>query len=222
MNDALKGDTMEMNEIDLQKAKMVGEGGGVVPENQDSSPVASRTAKSDIDQDARHRIIAGAQTRLANVLALKMHTKNTHWNIKGPNFIALHELLDQIAARTDEYADLIAERIVQLGGIAQGEVFNLSQGNALQKKQATSLSESDYILSMSHALREFGDGARSLIALADELGDPVTADILTGILRLNDKDLWFVEAHLPKTQSTEPKPNHLETSHEPYRTLAHS
>src|SRR5580698_3547286 len=78
--------------------------------------------ENDLPKSARSELNALINQRLADVVDLQMQLKQAHWNVKGPNFIGLHELFDKIAEEVESYVDEIAERIVQLGGIAQGTV----------------------------------------------------------------------------------------------------
>ena len=79
-----------------------------------------KTFKSSIAVPERSAIIDILNARLADATDLKTQTKHAHWNVKGKDFIQLHELFDSIAPHFDEYADLIAERVAQLGGVAKG------------------------------------------------------------------------------------------------------
>jgi len=80
-------------------------------------PSMYRTA-NDIPQNNRSELNALMNQRLASAVDLQMQMKQAHWNVKGPNFIGLHQLFDQVDEVVESYVDLIAERIVQLGGIA--------------------------------------------------------------------------------------------------------
>uniref|UniRef100_UPI00222FB5FD ferritin-like domain-containing protein n=1 Tax=Klebsiella pneumoniae TaxID=573 RepID=UPI00222FB5FD len=73
-----------------------------------------------LKSNTRTAMIELLNKRLADAIDLKLAIKQAHWNIKGPSFIAIHELFDQVAARVEEHGDTLAERIVQLGGIAAG------------------------------------------------------------------------------------------------------
>jgi len=75
---------------------------------------------NDIALKTRVEVCGLLNQRLADAIDLQTQMKQAHWNVKGPNFIGLHELFDDIDEAVEEYVDLIAERIVQLGGIAQG------------------------------------------------------------------------------------------------------
>jgi DNA-binding ferritin-like protein len=57
---------------------------------------------------------------------LHRHAKQAHWNVGGPYFTALHELFDRIATAADKDADLLAERLVALGGTADGRVATVA------------------------------------------------------------------------------------------------
>src|SRR5580692_9934023 len=78
--------------------------------------------ENDISVKHRSEMNALMNQRLADAVDLQMQMKQAHWNVKGPSFIGLHELFDKVYAGVDSYVDLIAERIVQLGGVAEGTV----------------------------------------------------------------------------------------------------
>ena len=78
--------------------------------------------KNPLPAETRARSVELLNRRLADAVDLQSQTKQAHWNVKGPNFIGLHKLFDEIYEDVGEYVDLIAERVVQLGGIAEGTV----------------------------------------------------------------------------------------------------
>src|SRR5437899_7167042 len=86
--------------------------------------------ENDISGDRRVEISALLNQRLADAVDLQTQMKQAHWNVKGPHFIGLHELFDKIDEAVEAYVDLIAERIVQLGGIAEGTARVAADGHA--------------------------------------------------------------------------------------------
>jgi DNA-binding ferritin-like protein len=78
--------------------------------------------ENDISLQRRTQLNALMNQRLASAVDLQMQMKQAHWNVKGPSFIGLHELFDKVAEAVEGYVDEIAERIVQLGGVAEGTV----------------------------------------------------------------------------------------------------
>ena len=76
--------------------------------------------QNDLTESTRIKIIGLCNDRLADAIDLQTQCKYAHWNVKGTNFIALHELFDKINEDVEDYVDLIAERAVQLGGVAEG------------------------------------------------------------------------------------------------------
>ena len=149
----------------------------------------------DISQDRRARLNSLMNRRLADAVDLQMQMKQAHWNVKGPHFIGLHELFDQIDEAVESYVDLIAERIVQLGGIAEGTVRVSASRSRLEEYSLIIADGSAHVEAVAKALSAFGHEARQAIDQADELGDADTADIFTEISRGIDQWLWFVEAH---------------------------
>jgi len=151
--------------------------------------------KIDIDKGSREKLIAILNQRLADAADLKSQAKQAHWNVKGPNFIALHELFDQVSTELDTHVDDIAERITTLGGVAMGTV-RLAAGNSSLSEYPHEISDGTaHVDALSSVLADFGKKVRSDIDSTDELGDKDTADLFTAISREVDKLLWFVEAH---------------------------
>jgi starvation-inducible DNA-binding protein len=156
--------------------------------------------ENDISPERRSELNALMNQRLADAVDLQMQMKQAHWNVKGPHFIGLHELFDQIDEAVESYVDLIAERIVQLGGIAEGTVRMAAERSRLEEYPLIIADGQAHVEAVSKALSTFGHEARKTIAEADELEDADTADIFTEISRGIDKWLWFVEAHFQATK----------------------
>ena len=152
--------------------------------------------KNDIPEKTRTAVGTLLNARLADAVDLMHQAKQAHWNVKGPGFIALHKLFDEVVDAAEEYMDLIAERIVQLGGTAEGTVQVAAKRSALKEYPVEISGERDHVEALSSALATFGKQVRHAIDQSDELGDSDTADIFTEISRGTDKYLWFVEAHL--------------------------
>lgn len=133
---------------------------------------------------------------LADTIDLFNQVKQAHWNVKGINFIALHELFDDIAEHVEEWSDDIAERAVALGGQAEGSSQVVAKRTTLQAYDLTLSDGFDHLQAISSSLGAYGAMVRSAIDKADKAGDKDTADLFTGVSRGADKDLWFVEAHL--------------------------
>lgn len=153
------------------------------------------TTKIDIAKETREKLIGILGQRLADGTDLKSQAKQAHWNVKGANFIALHELFDRVATELDPIVDDIAERITTLGGTALGTVRVAAQSSTLSEYPLEITDGAAHVDALSNALADFGKKVRSDIDETDALGDRDTADLFTGVSRSIDKLLWFVEAH---------------------------
>jgi len=152
--------------------------------------------KNDLSEQTRSQVIALCNARLADSVDLQTQVKQAHWNVKGPDFISLHKLFDEINEDVEEYVDLTAERVVQLGGVAEGTARLIVKASKLPEYPATIAEGHQHVDALSTALAAYGKLARAAIDEANKLGDADTADIFTEISRGVDKWLWFVEAHL--------------------------
>jgi starvation-inducible DNA-binding protein len=152
--------------------------------------------KNDLSEATRSKAIELLNARLADCIDLQTQTKQAHWNVKGPNFIGLHELFDKINEEVEDYVDEIAERAVQLGGVAEGTARMAAKKSSLSEYPGNIADGRSHVEALSNALAAFGKSARKAIGDANEFGDLDTADLFTEVSRGIDKWLWFVEAHL--------------------------
>lgn len=151
--------------------------------------------KNDLSVKTRQNAILLLQTRLADGIDLMGHAKQAHWNVKGAGFFALHKLFDKVHEEIEECCDLLAERIAQFGGSAEGTARAVSQRSSLPEYPLSIFDAHDHLEALSNSLSTFCQSIRQGIAQATEWQDMGTADIFTQISRTADKNLWFVESH---------------------------
>ena len=152
--------------------------------------------KNDLPETVRTKLIELLNARLADAIDLQTQMKQAHWNVKGPNFIGLHKLFDEINEEVEDYVDDLAERAVELGGVALGTARTAAQRSQLAEYPLQIASGREHVDAVSTALAAFGKSVRRAIDQSDELRDKDSADLFTEISRGVDKWLWFVEAHL--------------------------
>jgi starvation-inducible DNA-binding protein len=152
--------------------------------------------RNDLREDARAKLVELLNARLADAFDLYSQLKQAHWNVKGSDFIQLHELYDEIAGSVLEHVDEIAERATALGGLALGTARMAAAASSLDEYPLDAVAGPDTVAAIADRLASFGAAVRAGIDRATELGDLDTADLLTEVSRAIDKHLWFVEAHL--------------------------
>src|SRR5215831_7617915 len=153
------------------------------------------STQNDLAEKVRRDAIELLNQQLADALDLALQAKQAHWNVKGPSFIALHELFDSVVEEIVEHADDLAERAVELGGTAFGTVRTAARTSRLPEYRLDISSGREHVAALSAALARFGASARAGIDAAAALGDADTVDLFTEISRGVDKLLWKVEAH---------------------------
>ncbi|HXJ32592.1 MAG TPA: DNA starvation/stationary phase protection protein Dps [Candidatus Eisenbacteria bacterium] len=152
--------------------------------------------RNDLPKPTRTKMIDLLNARLADAIDLYAQVKQAHWNVKGMQFIALHELFDKVAESVEEGVDEIAERAVELGGTANGTLQTVVKRTTLAPYPLNVSAGKDHVKRIADALAAYGRNLRAAIATAAEAGDADTSDLFTEISRAADKQLWFVEAHL--------------------------
>ena len=156
--------------------------------------------KNDLPEATRRQMIDLCNARLADAIDLQTQTKQAHWNVKGPHFIALHELFDKVNADVEDYVDLIAERAVQLGGAVEGTARSVAKRSTLAEYPLKTGTGRQHVEALSSALAAFAKAIRAAIETSDQVDDKDTNDIFIEISRGSDKWLWMVEAHLSPEQ----------------------
>jgi len=152
--------------------------------------------KNNLSEQTRRQVIELLNQQLADILDLGLQVKQAHWNVKGPHFIGLHELFDKVAEELEEFTDGIAERAVELGGVALGTVQIINKNSRLPAYPLDLSSGRGHVATLSGALANFGATTGAAIDAAGKAGDTDTADLFTEVSRGVDKLLWMVEAHL--------------------------
>ncbi len=150
----------------------------------------------DIEEGVRTQMIDLLNQQLADTFDLFSLTKQAHWNVKGPEFMQLHEFYDTLAEGLEDYVDTIAERITALGGFAKGTVRMAAAATRLPDFTGEPVSGLEQVKEVIKLYAQRAASTRAGIDAADEAGDADTADLLTGVSRDLDKSLWFLEAHV--------------------------
>ena len=153
-------------------------------------------SRLDLSPHVRKLAIERLQARLSDALDLEAQTKQAHWNVKGPHFMQLHEFFDSLHGVSEEFVDLIAERITTLGGVADGRVQTTAARTGLYEYALQTRSGEEHLRALAAVFGEFGKVVRADIEGAAEDGDADTSDLFTQLSRETDKQLWFIEAHL--------------------------
>jgi starvation-inducible DNA-binding protein len=152
--------------------------------------------RSSLHADIRASSVMLLQRALVHLLDLERQAKQAHWNVRGLNFSALHALFDTVAEEATQQADLCAERLVALGGFANGSLQAVSAQSTLAPYPSEIHDGTVHLSTIADAVAGCGTLMRELIDAAAQSGDADSADVFTGISCTLDQRLWMVEAHL--------------------------
>ena len=153
--------------------------------------------RNDLKSNTKTTMAALLNARLADTIDLALMTKQAHWNLRGRQFIAVHEMLDGFRTEIDGHVDILAERIVQLGGVAFGTTQAVAQDSKLKAYPADLVSVEDHVAALAERYGNLANATRAAVDASGEAGDTGTADIFTAFSRSLDKALWFLEAYEP-------------------------
>lgn len=156
-------------------------------------------APAGMDTGDAEKVGTILQVRLASLIDLSLVLKHVHWNVIGPGFIAIHELMDHQTDVTREMVDEAAERISTLGGVAAG---------LAQQVVDLGAREDQYALGRAPVMAHLGAldkvyekvGARHRDAIEQVSGlDPISEDLLVSQTRRLELNHWFIRAHISDT-----------------------
>jgi starvation-inducible DNA-binding protein len=152
--------------------------------------------KISLESNVKSSSIELLNARVADCIDLALLTKQAHWNLKGRQFIAVHEMLDGFRTQVDDFVDTMAERVAQLGGTALGTTQTTAKGTTLPPYPVDIHSIADHLHALIDRYGKAANSIREAIDQSAEAGDANTADIFTEVSRGLDKALWFLEAHM--------------------------
>lgn len=161
-----------------------------------SSVSALLTTQHPLSAEVRATSVALLNQQLADTFDLMGQCKQAHWNLKGPNFIALHELYDDLAEGLEGYVDAIAERVTALGGVAAGTARMAAANTRLPEFPLGPIEGMASVAALADRFAALAATTGAAILTTDEAGDKGTSDLMTEVVRDLDKWLWFLEAHL--------------------------
>lgn len=151
---------------------------------------------SHLSEETRVKIADQLNARLADGLDLHSQIKVAHWNIKGPQFAALHPLFETFAVSLAAFNDAIAERAVTLGARAYGTVRHVAKASRLPDYPQETSRDLEHVKLLAERFDQYLAGARETRAVGEELRDTDTVDLLTGIVTEFEKNAWFLRASL--------------------------
>ena len=153
----------------------------------------NRVALSD---EQKKQVVEQLQHRLADALDMYSQAKFAHWNVKGVNFYQLHLLFDSVAETIFPHIDQIAERLTELGGVANGTVRQSAAVSSLPEYEVNLTAGMDHVKALSDALGHYCEGQREASDKIDEIGDEPTSDFFKQLVVEAEKQLYFLESHL--------------------------
>jgi starvation-inducible DNA-binding protein len=151
-----------------------------------------------LKENARKDMIALLNERLVDTIDLTNAVKQAHWNLKGVGFIGVHELLDDVAVHLRDGADMMAERVAMMGGMAQGTSKTVAEKSSLTAYPTDIVSVEDHVTELVKRFNEYSTNVRKAIEVADEAGDEDSADLFTEVSRTAEKDAWFIGSNSAK------------------------
>src|SRR5271170_556875 len=160
----------------------------------------NHATKNDLPSNVKQVAIEMLNARVADSIDLALVTKQAHWNLKGPQFIAVHEMLDGFRTEIDSHVDTMAERVVQLGGTALGTTQAVAAATRLASYPTDIYTTKDHLAALIERYGKVASSVRAAIDETGEAGDADTNDLLIAFSRALDKALWFLEAHVQERE----------------------
>jgi len=151
---------------------------------------------SHLPEDTRVAISNQLNARLADGLDLHSQIKVAHWNIKGPQFAALHPLFESFAISLAAFNDSIAERAVTLGARAYGTTRHVAKSSKLPEYPQDTSRDLEHVKLLAERFDKYLDGMRESRSIGEKLGDADTVDLFTKIVTDFEKNAWFLRASL--------------------------
>ena len=150
-----------------------------------------------LNQKARQESVDNLNQLLADTITLRDMYKKHHWQVSGPTFYQLHLLFDKHAGEQSELVDLLAERIMTLGGVSVAMAHDVAETTTIPRVPKGREESPVQISRLLQAHEGILLSSRSMAKQAAQSGDDGTNDILvSNVIRLNELQVWFLAEHL--------------------------
>jgi starvation-inducible DNA-binding protein len=134
---------------------------------------------------------------LADTMTLRDLYKKHHWQVSGPTFYALHLLFDKHFNEQSELVDLLAERVMLLGGVSVAMSADVAEMTLVPRPPKGREEVPVQLSRLLHAHEIVLKEARAMARQAADAGDDGTNDLLvSSVIRTNEMQVWFVAEHL--------------------------
>ncbi len=153
----------------------------------------NRIALSD---EIKKQVVEVMEVCLAQASDMYSQAKFAHWNVKGDNFYQLHLVFDHVAKVIGKQADPIAERITQLGGVANGTIRQASMVSKIPEYPVDTINGMDHVRALSDSLGVYCQGMRDASDKIDDIGDEPSSDFFNQLIVDAEEQLYFLESHL--------------------------
>ena len=155
-----------------------------------------KNTPSHLAADARKKVCEALRAVLTDGLDLYTQIKVAHWNIKGPQFAALHPLFDTFATDQAANNDEVAERILTLGHLAVGTARHVAKKSRLPDYPQDVTKDLEHVALLAERIGAHLDGMRAAREVAKQHEDEDSFDLLTGMIAQFEKHAWFLHATL--------------------------
>ena len=159
-----------------------------------TNKVAEFTAPG-MDNEVAQSTIETLDNRMVALIDLQLTLKHIHWNVVGPNFIGVHEMIDPQVDIVREMTDTIAERIATLGGVPVGTPKSIVDRRTWNEYSVGKGLVTEHLAALDKVYNGVNADHRKAIETLSEL-DPVSEDMITNQLADLEQFQWFIRAHL--------------------------
>ncbi len=161
-----------------------------------SGAVPAQMTQLQVAAEVRERLVDLLNRRLADAVDLYTQTQQAHWNVRDARGRELHDLFEQLAARAQAHADLLAEHVKALGGIALGTARIAARASRMPEYPLLPITAQQHLEALAERVAQYGESLRTAMIRARDMRAPATEELCGDLAGDAGMQLWMLEAHL--------------------------